>query len=186
VPGIGPANSNVAIVGQGPGELEAHQTRPFVGDAGIRLDDWLYRARILRKDIWITNVVLCWHTRKGVKGQDVSRLPTWEEREFCWHAHVKGELSSLASLQVIVPVGIPAMEVFLGKSTEKDAGSLTRIADRDQYLAALDPQRGKAKQGVGAVIEARYPDRGYLFADQGPRGPSDQRREDPSGDAGDQ
>ncbi len=53
----GNPNSQVMIVGEGPGEKEDMQGKPFVGDAGILLNKMLNAIKIKREDVYITNVV---------------------------------------------------------------------------------------------------------------------------------
>ena len=59
VPGEGPANAEIMLIGEGPGFHENEQGRPFVGAAGQFLDELLAQARLKREDVWIGNVVKC-------------------------------------------------------------------------------------------------------------------------------
>ena len=49
--------SKIMIIGEGPGQKEDEQGKPFVGDAGILLNKMLEAIQIKRKNIYITNVV---------------------------------------------------------------------------------------------------------------------------------
>ena len=53
----GNPNSQIMLVGEGPGEKEDAQGKPFVGDAGILLNKMLDAIKIKRENIYITNVV---------------------------------------------------------------------------------------------------------------------------------
>ena len=53
----GNPNSQVMIVGEGPGEKEDMQGKPFVGEAGMLLNKMLNAIKIKREDVYITNVV---------------------------------------------------------------------------------------------------------------------------------
>ena len=53
----GNPNSQIMLVGEGPGEKEDAQGKPFVGDAGILLNKMLNAIKIKRENIYITNVV---------------------------------------------------------------------------------------------------------------------------------
>ena len=53
----GDYKSKIMIVGEGPGQKEAQEGKPFVGDAGILLNKMLKSINIDRKKIYITNVV---------------------------------------------------------------------------------------------------------------------------------
>lgn len=57
VPGEGPLNSPMVLVGEAPGEQESAQLRPFVGPAGRQLDKLLAAAHLPRHLLRITNVL---------------------------------------------------------------------------------------------------------------------------------
>ena len=49
--------SKIMIIGEGPGEKEDQQGKPFVGDAGILLNKMLKAINLKRNDVYVTNVV---------------------------------------------------------------------------------------------------------------------------------
>src|SRR3954447_1357381 len=59
VPGEGDADTEVLFVGEGPGQNEDREGRPFVGRAGRLLVDQLASIGWRREDVFITNVVKC-------------------------------------------------------------------------------------------------------------------------------
>ncbi len=59
VPGTGPCNARVMLIGEGPGYYENEQGKPFVGPAGHFLDDLLASGGLKRSEVFITNVVKC-------------------------------------------------------------------------------------------------------------------------------
>lgn len=60
VPPSGAEDPELVIVGEGPGEQEVRQGRPFVGPSGKKLDELLREAGgIRRSQVWISNAVLC-------------------------------------------------------------------------------------------------------------------------------
>jgi DNA polymerase len=59
VPGEGSPDTEVMFVGEGPGQNEDRQGRPFVGAAGGLLDELLALVGWRREDVFITNVVKC-------------------------------------------------------------------------------------------------------------------------------
>jgi DNA polymerase len=59
VPGEGPANAEIMLIGEGPGFHENEQGRPFVGQAGKFLDELLAAGGFDRETVFITNVVKC-------------------------------------------------------------------------------------------------------------------------------
>ncbi len=59
VPGEGHPDTEVVFVGEGPGQNEDQQGRPFVGAAGGLLEELLGRIGWRRDEVFITNVVKC-------------------------------------------------------------------------------------------------------------------------------
>lgn len=59
VPGEGPLDADVMLVGEAPGRKEDEQGRPFVGMAGKLLDAILEKVGMPRNTVYITNVVKC-------------------------------------------------------------------------------------------------------------------------------
>jgi DNA polymerase len=57
VPGEGPADARIMLIGEAPGWNEDQQGRPFVGAAGKFLEELLGAAGLNRSDVFITNVV---------------------------------------------------------------------------------------------------------------------------------
>lgn len=57
--GVGPHDTDVMFVGEGPGEQEDLQGEPFVGAAGKLLDDMLSIIDLGRHNCYIANIVKC-------------------------------------------------------------------------------------------------------------------------------
>ena len=53
----GNCESKIMIIGEGPGQKEDEQGKPFVGDAGLLLNKMLEAIQIKRNNVYITNVV---------------------------------------------------------------------------------------------------------------------------------
>lgn len=51
VPGEGPINAKIMLIGQAPGRKEDKQGRPFVGRAGTILNELLEKNHIDRKNV---------------------------------------------------------------------------------------------------------------------------------------
>ena len=76
VVGVGNRSSRILFVGEGPGESEDLKGEPFVGRAGLLLDNMLKIIGLDRaKNIYIANIVKC----RPPKNRD----PSNEEREAC-------------------------------------------------------------------------------------------------------
>lgn len=82
VPGEGNAKAQLMIVGEGPGESEDAQGRPFVGKAGELLDKILAAAEFARPSVFITNVVKCRAT-EIVNSHIQNRAPLASEVQTC-------------------------------------------------------------------------------------------------------
>ncbi|HKA51616.1 MAG TPA: uracil-DNA glycosylase [Candidatus Dormibacteraeota bacterium] len=59
VPGTGPIDAEIMIVGEAPGFTEDVQGLPFVGPAGKLLDTLLQQIGLSREQVFITNVLKC-------------------------------------------------------------------------------------------------------------------------------
>ena len=57
--GVGNAQAEVMLIGEGPGEQEDLQGVPFVGPAGKLLDDMLEMIELDRQKVYIANLVKC-------------------------------------------------------------------------------------------------------------------------------
>jgi len=80
VPGEGPTNANVMLVGQNPGTEENEIGRPFVGRAGKYLTRVLLENGIHREDLYITNIVkhITPKNRRPLNDEIVACLPYLE------------------------------------------------------------------------------------------------------------
>lgn len=59
VPGEGPENARLVVVGEGPGRTEDETGRPFVGQAGDLLTKILAAIDLPRDQVYICNIVKC-------------------------------------------------------------------------------------------------------------------------------
>ena len=57
VPGEGPADADIMLIGEAPGYNEDQQGRPFVGSAGQFLESLLASIHLTRDDVFIANVI---------------------------------------------------------------------------------------------------------------------------------
>jgi len=142
VPGEGPANARVMLVGEAPGEAEDRAGRPFVGTSGRLLDQMLAAAGLTRPEVFIANVVRC--------RPPGNRPPRAAELRACadW---LRQELR-LVDPDVVVPLGRFALHHFLpgAKLRELRERALTlEVAGRDRLLIPL--------LHPAAVLRARDP-----------------------------
>ena len=57
--GVGNPNADIMFIGEGPGEQEDLKGEPFVGPAGMLLDDMLSIIDLDRTNVYIANIVKC-------------------------------------------------------------------------------------------------------------------------------
>ncbi|MDI6777804.1 MAG: uracil-DNA glycosylase [Patescibacteria group bacterium] len=103
VPGEGNVNTEIMFIGEGPGENEDKQGRPFVGTAGKFLEEMLSLIGKKREDVFIGNVLKC--------RPPGNRDPLPEEVESCWPWMI--DQINFIKPKLIVTLGRHAMERFL-------------------------------------------------------------------------
>jgi len=83
------AGKAVAVVGEAPSEAEESQGRPFVGANGMELDRALRQARLKRRDLHVTTVILCNPPGKRLKDflDKISRYNRKQEK--AWQKKVQ-------------------------------------------------------------------------------------------------
>lgn len=59
VPGEGNPNAEVMFIGEGPGESEDREGRPFCGAAGRLLDEMIASIGFKREEVFIANMIKC-------------------------------------------------------------------------------------------------------------------------------
>ena len=115
VPGEGPLNAKVMLIGQNPGADEDETGRPFVGKAGKYLTKTLAEYGIKREDVFITNIV------KHVSPEN--RKPYPDEVAAC-----------LPYLNVQISLIKPKIIVLLGASAKE-----TPRIDGIKYIQIIHP-----------------------------------------------
>lgn len=108
VPGDGPLTARVMAIGQNPGDEEDVAGRPFVGASGEEFNRWLRVLELTREQVYVTNVCKC-HTFNN-------RALRTSEIQTCSNLWLGQEFAQLTQLQVVLPLGKPAVERLLGRS----------------------------------------------------------------------
>jgi len=117
--GEGDPRARLMFIGEGPGQEEDLQGRPFVGKAGELLDKMIVAIGLDRSDIYIANVVKC-------RPPD-NRTPTPAEAQRCL-GYLKRQIE-LIRPEVIVLLGKTPLQELLGIST-----GITRMRGQWQRL----------------------------------------------------
>jgi len=136
--GEGDPKSPLVLVGEGPGENEDKQGRPFIGRAGQLLDRALFDAGLTREMVYITNTVKCraadWST-----GKPVNRAPTEAEATSCREWLVP-QLAIMAP-KVILCIGAPSAKNLIKKNFQitKERGKYFPCEFAKTAIATLHP-----------------------------------------------
>ena len=121
VPGVGPASSEIMLIGEGPGYNENEQGLPFVGAAGKFLDELLAQAGLMRADVWIGNVIKC--------RPPSNRDPLPAELSAC-DRYLERQIKAIDP-RIIVTLGRFSMGKFIpGVRISGIHGQMRRIGDR--------------------------------------------------------
>jgi uracil-DNA glycosylase len=128
VPGCGPLDAEIAIIGQNPGEDEDAMGVAFVGRSGSELDVWLEKLDLDRDKVMVTNAVKC-HTLRN-------RTPTAREITTCKDRWLRQEIATFSKLAVLIPLGRSALQALLG--SEKIPGTAPAVMQPWWADIALD------------------------------------------------
>ncbi|HTW95420.1 MAG TPA: uracil-DNA glycosylase family protein [Tepidisphaeraceae bacterium] len=104
--GEGDPDAQIFFIGEGPGENEDLQGRPFVGRAGQLLDKMIAAMGLERKQVFIANIVKC--------RPPGNRVPAPDEVATCTPYLVRQ--IEIIRPKVIVTLGLPAAKYMLGTS----------------------------------------------------------------------
>ena len=113
VPGVGPEDADLMLIGEAPGAKEDQSGIPFSGPAGHYLDQLLHDNGLDRDRIFITNIVKCRPLQ--------NRTPKPAEIQACRH-HLQNQIN-VVQPRLIATIGLPATRWF-----QPDAKSMTEVA----------------------------------------------------------
>jgi DNA polymerase len=129
VPGEGPENADVMLVGEGPGFHEDQQGRPFVGPAGRFLEELLNSVSLTRQDVYITNVVKC--------RPPENRDPLPGEIDAC-RKHLQQQIATIRP-KLIVTLGRYSLAWFFPRDTISKVHGHIREKDGIYFLHMYHP-----------------------------------------------
>src|SRR5690348_8391338 len=146
VPGEGNPQAKVLFIGEGPGQQEDRQGRPFVGPAGQFLEELLESINLRRSDVFITNVVKCRPPN--------NRDPLPEEIKAC-DEYLDRQIAAIKP-QVVVTLGRFSMAKFFG--SEKISAIHGRARKKDGYIciAMYHPAAGLHQASLKDVIREDF------------------------------
>ena len=126
----GNSESQLMIVGEGPGQKEDELGKPFVGDAGMLLNKMLKAINIDRNKIYITNVV-------NYRPPN-NRKP--EPAEITRYSNYLREHISIIDPKILILMGSSAMEALFGSKIKisKERGAWKElIVNQKTYLTII-------------------------------------------------
>ena len=126
----GDYKSKIMIVGEGPGQKEDQEGKPFVGDAGILLNKMLKSINIDRKKVYITNVV-------NFRPPN-NRKP--EPSEISKYSNFLRKHIAIIDPKILILMGSTAMESLFGSNIKitKERGSWKDIIINNKtYLCMI-------------------------------------------------
>ena len=144
VPGEGPVDADLMLVGEGPGAEEDRQGRPFCGASGKLLARLLSDIGIDREDVFITSLVKC--------RPPGNRDPLPEEIAAC-HPYLASQLR-IVQPRVICALGRLAARELIdsGIAISRDHGRYRRIDDV-VYFPMYHPAAALHRAGIIGEIE---------------------------------
>lgn len=147
VPGEGPTDAKIMFVGEGPGQNEDEQGKPFVGAAGKLLTELLESIELRRSDVFITNIVKCRPPN--------NRAPRKSEIEAC-NPYLISQIE-LIRPQIICPLGTPAITTLLGEefTATKSHGKPTS-KDNLMILPMYHPAAALYDASLRVVLESDF------------------------------
>ncbi len=137
--GDGNADSPLMLIGEGPGMNEDATGLPFVGRAGTLLDECLREAGMLRKHIYLTNVVKCRATVEEA-GRLKNRPPRADEAGACVPLWLEKQIAVIQP-SVILCLGAPAANAIIHRSFKmtQERGQWFESKYVRHAMAALHP-----------------------------------------------
>jgi probable DNA metabolism protein len=138
VPGEGPCDARVMLVGEQPGDAEDLVGRPFVGPAGRLLDEALRRCGVERAKLYVTNAVK--HFKFETRGKRrLHKTPSADEIDHCrwWLDRERAALRP----KLIVTLGATALRGVLGRAQAVSAlrGQKLMLEDGARLIATVHP-----------------------------------------------
>lgn len=138
VPGIGPSNARLMLVGEQPGDQEDLRGAPFVGPAGQLLNRGLGQLGWPRDTLYLTNAVK--HFKYELRGKRrIHKSPAQQEISACLH-WLENEIG-LVKPAAAVALGATAARALMGRpvAVTRERGQWLERSDGLRVLITLHP-----------------------------------------------
>jgi probable DNA metabolism protein len=138
VPGEGPPNARVMVVGEQPGDQEDLAGRPFVGPAGQLFERALREVGIDRAGLYVTNTVK--HFKFAPRGRRRLHVRADAREQAACRPWLDAELAQVRP-DIVVCLGAMAAQALLGPgfSVLKERGCWHALADGTAVMATVHP-----------------------------------------------
>jgi uracil-DNA glycosylase family 4 len=120
----GPNNAKVAVISRSPGANDVRVGKPFSGPSGEVLDHLLETNGYARKNVLVTNLVLCY-----------SENPPQGAISAC-KARLQDELRTV---DTVIVAGAEAVKELIGKTSIKSARGVEHHKEGKRYIATNNP-----------------------------------------------
>lgn len=123
IPGEGPSNAKLMVIGEAPGSIEELEGRPFVGPSGKIVDQCLYECGSNRQSVYVTNVV-----KHRPPNNDLTKLFTYNKTINEYLPQLWEEINTLKP-NAILAFGNTALEAVTGyRDITKYRGSILQAS----------------------------------------------------------
>lgn len=177
VPGEGPPNAELMLIGEGPGQNEDKQGRPFVGASGQFLTTLIAAAGYKREDVFIANVVKCRPPQ--------NRDPLPEEISAC--AQYLDRQIALINPKVIVTLGRFSMARYFPGAKISAIHGQAKVIDGRTVVPMFHPAAALHQAALRPILEADFARLKQIIAsaqaDAGPVAPASEPAKPEDGDA---
>ncbi|KPJ57585.1 DNA polymerase [Parcubacteria bacterium DG_74_2] len=146
VPGEGPINAKLIIIGQAPGAEEDKIGRPFIGRTGKFLNQLLELAEIERKKIFITSPIKCFPPK--------NRKPTKKEIKTCL-SYLKKQIEIL-NIQKFILLGEVAFSVFFSDKKLSDFRGKWIKKNNKNFFVTYHPAAGLRFPKIKKFLEKDF------------------------------
>ena len=124
VPGEGGESATMMLIGEGPGEHEDRQGRPFVGPSGNLLTECLKAAGVPRERVFLTNTVKCRTPN--------NRNPEPNELAAC-RQYLERQIRALNPSLIVLVGGVATQQFIPNAKITKERGLARPVNDRIMY-----------------------------------------------------
>ncbi len=144
VPGEGAEDADILFIGEAPGWHEDQQGRPFVGPAGLYLDELLASINLKREQVYIANVIKCRpQENRDPLPSEIHNCRKWLDRQI-----------ELIRPRMIVTLGRYSMAMFFSGTGISKIHGTAQKRDNVIYYAMYHPAAALHQQSLRQTIEA--------------------------------